>query len=414
MNHSDSERIAAVLDSIGYRKTRSQKEADLILVNACSVRQTAIDRIWGQAQNFTKIRGGNKNLKTILTGCVLGKDKNKFRKIFDLILDIKDLPKLPNILNTKYTKKAPSDNYLKIKPLYQSRFIAYIPIMTGCNNFCSFCVVPYTRGREISRNAKEILSEAKILIKKGYKEIWLLGQNVNSYKSKQKTKNREQLINFPKLLRIINNIPGNFWVRFTSSHPKDFSDDLIKVMAKSKKVTEYLNLPIQSGDNKILKKMNRPYTVKKYKNIIKKIRKEIPNISLSTDIIVGFPGETKKQFQNTAKLLKEIKYDMAYISQYSSRPQTAAFNLKDDIPRQEKGRRWKTLSDILADTALEKNKKYEGKVIEVLPVEEKSGFLIGKSREYKTVKFKGPEKIIGKFVKIRILKALSWGLEGEI
>ena len=329
MNHSDSERIAAVLNNIGYRKAKCQKEADLILANACSVRQTAIDRIWGQAQNFAALKKKNKSLKTILTGCVLSKDKNKFRKIFDLILDIKDLPKLPNILNTKYKKQVSNDNYLKIKPSYQSSFIAYVPIMTGCNNFCSFCVVPYTRGREISRKTKEILSEAKALINNGCKEIWLLGQNVNSYKDGK--------INFPKLLKKINGLPGSFWIRFTSSHPKpstreklgaglvphrndvsgagDFSwDELIDTMAKSKKITPYLNLPVQSGDNKILKKMKRPYTVEKYKNIIKKIRKEIPNISLSTDIIVGFPNETKKQFQNTAKLLEEIKYDMAYIA----------------------------------------------------------------------------------------------------
>jgi len=158
MNQSDSERIAAVLDSIGWEKSKNQKEADLILVNACSVRQTAIDRIWGQTKNFAKLREKNKKLKTILTGCVLSKDKNKFRKIFDLILDIKDLPKLPGIINAQYKKGVPSENYLKIKPNYQSSFVAYVPIMTGCNNFCSFCVVPYTRGQETSRETKEILS----------------------------------------------------------------------------------------------------------------------------------------------------------------------------------------------------------------------------------------------------------------
>jgi len=185
-------------------------------------------------------------------------------------------------------------------------------------------------------------------------------------------------------------------------------------MAACKQITPYLNLPVQSGDNEILRKMNRPYTVEKYKDIIKKVRRLIPNISLSTDIIVGFPGETKKQFQNTVKLLKEIKYDMAYIAQYSPRPQTKAFDLKDNVSHREKERRWKVLSGILAKTALEKNRKYEGKVIEVLPVEEKNGFLIGKSREYKTVKFKGPKKLTGEFVKVKVQKALPWGLEGKI
>jgi len=426
MNHSDSERIASVLEDIGYQPASNEKEADLIVVNACSVRQSAIDRIWGLLPKFEKLKNKNKELKTVLTGCVLSADKKKFAKRlapygtqgsdmgFDLILDIKDLPKLSLKIRGNLNSKLAIKNYLEIKPRYQSQFSASVPIMTGCNNFCSFCVVPYTRGREISRSVEDILCEVRNLVERGYKEIWLLGQNVNSYNSEQKIRNNEQKINFPKLLKMVNNIPGNFWVRFTSSHPKDFSEELISTIAGCKKITEYLNLPIQSGDDEILKKMNRPYTIEQYKNLVKKIRGEIPNISLSTDVIVGFPGETEKQFKNTVRLFEEIKYDMAYIAKFSSRAGTAAAKLKDNIPRQEKERRWNILASVLKKTALEKNQEYTGKIIDVLPEEIMGSFLVGKTRGYKTVRFKGPINLIGNFIKVKILEALPWGLKGEL
>jgi len=272
MNKSDSERITSVLEDIGYQPASDEREANLILVNACSVRQSAIDRIWGQVQKIERLKIKNNKLKTILTGCVLKEDKRKFAKKFDLILSIKDLPNWPLKLNAisaapKISNRSfQKSKYLEIIPKYQSSFSAFVPIMTGCNNFCSFCAVPYTKGREISRPAEEIICEIENLIKRDYKEIWLLGQNVNSYNDSEKK------IKFPKLLEKINNIPGNFWIRFTSSHPKDFSDELIETMAKCWKVTPYLNLPVQSGDNEILKKMNRPYTIEHYKNLVKKIR----------------------------------------------------------------------------------------------------------------------------------------------
>jgi len=347
MNKADSEKIAAFLENKGYKSASKINEADLIVVNMCSVRQSAVDRVYGLLPKFQKLQTTNHKLQTILTGCILKKDKRKFSEHFNYILNIKDLPKWPEILNTKpYTKPSKThdreilrvDNYLKIQSKHSTNFSALVPIMTGCNNFCSYCVVPFTRGKEISRPSEEIISEVKNLVKKGYKEIWLLGQNVNSYK-----------YNFSKLLRKINKIPGKFWIRFTSSHPKDFSDDLIKAMAECEKVAKYLNLPVQSGDDKILKKMNRPYTVKQYKNLIKKIREKIPDINLSTDVIVGFPGETKKQFENTVKLFKQIKYNIAYISKYSPRAGTAAAKLKDNVSPQEKKRREKILEKILKE-----------------------------------------------------------------
>lgn len=398
MNVSDSERIATIFKKMKLRPAKDIEQADLIIINMCSVRQSAVDRTFGL---ISKI----KNKKTVLTGCILKKDKKKFEEKFDYILDIKDLSNWPKILyscNLAYGNK----NYFKIKPDYSNKFTALIPIMTGCNNFCSYCVVPYTRKKEISRTKKEIIKEIRFLIKKGVKEIWLLGQNVNSY-----GKNRDD---FPKLLETIDKIPGNFWIRFTSSHPKDFSDKLIKSMKKCSKVTPYLNLPVQSGDNQILKKMNRSYKIKNYKEIISKIKKEIPDITLSTDIIVGFPGETKKQFENTKKLFQKVKFDMAYINKYSSRPGTAAFKLKDDVSEKEKKKREKTLTDILKKTALEKNKKFIGKTVKVLVEEYKKGFLFGKSFHYKTTKFKGSKSLVGSFINVRITSVLPFSLNGEI
>lgn len=432
MNKSDSERIATILKNIGYKKALKINEADLIVLNMCSVRQSAVDRIYGRIRNFAKLKAQNPRLKTILTGCILKSDLKKFENHFDYILPIKTLPLWQNLLkkdkffyypdprSPEFCQKFDGD-YLKINPNY-SNFSAFIPISTGCNNFCSFCVVPYVRGPEICRPVNEILNEVKNLIKRGFKEIWLLGQNVNSYKSEQRRINNERNIDFVRLLKMVNEIPGDFWIRFTSSHPKDFSDSLVKTIAKCKKVTPYINLPVQSGDNAILRKMNRPYTIEKYKKLVKKIRDSFDKnrealekeVAISTDVIVGFPGETKKQFENTVKLFKEMKFDMAYIAEYSPRPQTTAFKLKDDVSKEEKEKRRKALTEILKETALENNKKYVGKTVDVLTKESKNEFLFGKTRTYKTVKLKGRSALIGKFIKVKIIRALPWGLKGEI
>ncbi len=428
MNKSDSERVAAVLNQMKYKPATTIKEADLIIVNMCSVRQTAVDRVYGLAPKFKKLKQKKPDIKTVLTGCVLKKDQQKLKNIFDFILPIKTLEFWPEILKKKqyfltlnqrgqsFTQGLKVD-YLKICPSYRKSFSVFIPISTGCNNFCSYCVVPFTRGPLICRPHQDILKEIKTAVKNGAKEIWLLGQNVNDYHSPT-----DPSIDFPKLLEMANNIPGNFWLSFTSSHPKDFSEKLIDVMKKCKKITEYLSLPIQSGDDEILKKMNRPYTVKEYKKLVKKIRKKIPEIALSTDIIVGFPGEKKKHFKNTLKFFKEMKFDMAYIAQYSQRAGTKASKMKDDVSKKEKERRWKELTEILKSTALEKNKKYIGKEIEVLISEYKmhnnKHFYFGKTRTYKTVKIEAPKDmktiLLGNFVKVRIVDALPWGLKGVL
>ncbi|HHE76382.1 MAG TPA: tRNA (N6-isopentenyl adenosine(37)-C2)-methylthiotransferase MiaB, partial [Candidatus Parcubacteria bacterium] len=382
----------------------------LIVINMCSVRQSAVDRVHGQLNKIKKDK--KKKPKVILTGCILEKDKIKFKKTADFVLPIKSLPNWPKIINKqkiKETELTPTKNYLDIEPKYKDKFSTFIPISNGCNNACTYCAVPYTRGPLVCRSHKKIIEEVKKVIKNGAKEIWLLGQNVNDYASPS-----QPSIDFPELLKKINKIPGNFWIRFTSPNPADFNDKLINVISQSQKITPYLNLPVQSGDNEILKKMNRRYTVEQYKNLVKKLRKKIPDICLSTDIIVGFPSETKKQFENTKKLMKEIKFDMAYVAQYSPRPGTTAARMKDNVPKEEKKKREKILTEVLKKTALENNKKYIKKTEKTLVLKEKGGFLIGKTIHFKTIKFKGDKKLIGKFVNVRITNALSWGLKGEI
>jgi len=305
MNKADSERIAASLEKKKYQPASHINEADLIIVNMCSVRQSAVDRVFGLAPKFKKLKA-----KKILTGCILNQDKGKLEEIFD-----------------KIWRRPPKSTALS----------KFIPISYGCNHSCAYCVVPQTRGRLVCRPPQEIVQEVKKAVENGVKQIWLLGQNVNDYSP----------LPFARLLKKINALPGDFQIRFTSPHPMNFSDELIQVMAESKKVAKYLNLPVQSGDDEILKKMNRPYTVKQYQALVKKIRKRIPDLNLSTDVIVGFPGETKKQFENTVKLFKEIKFNMAYIAKYSPRPGTAAFRMKDTVPLSEKKRREKYLKSLL-------------------------------------------------------------------
>ena len=485
MNKSDSERIAKALENINYESASEISEADLIIINACSVRQSVIHRVYGQIKNISNfqksypailqslaenrnnsscfspqslsrncgIAGCKLKTKILLTGCILESDIKKLKEKVDYILPIKTLLfwkkylkqksyfYYPNQRDIKFNKTFGAD-YLKIQPLYQNNFSALVPISTGCNNFCSYCAVPYVRGPEYSRPMKDILDEVKNLVKNGCKEIFLLGQNVNSYKFKIQN---SKLIKFSDLLKKINNIPGNFWIRFLTSHPKDMSDELINAIAECDKVCKYIHFPAQSGNDKILKKMNRKYKIRKYENLVEKIRAKIPNAAISTDIIVGFPGETKKQFQNTVKLFKKIKFDMAYISKYSPRSGTAAFKLKNNVPQEEKKQREKILTEILKKTVLENNRKYIGSEIEVLIEKKKNEFLIGKSRQYKTVKIPNVKfqmlnqcqipkskfharnvsrsdaggqilnsKIIGDFVKVKIIGATSWGLKGEI
>jgi len=325
MNKSDSERIAAQLEKRSYQPTDQTEAADLVIINTCSIRQSAVNRVYSKVK---QIRLANPRAKLVLTGCLLFKDRKQLRGQVDEIWPAADL---------------------EIKPKNQSPKEAWLPIMTGCNNFCSYCVVPYTRGREYSRPTLEIIEETKNLVKRGCQAITLLGQNVNSYISKRQTIDNQEYkkVDFPKLLELIDGLSGQFQIKFLTSHPKDMSDRLIKTIAQSNKIPKEIHLPVQSGDNQILKKMNRGYTIGYYKKLIKKIRRAMPQAQISTDIIVGFPGETEKQFQNTANLIKEIGFSQIYAAVYSPRPGTAAFKIKDDVPSKEKKRRKRIILDLI-------------------------------------------------------------------
>ncbi|MDD5569433.1 MAG: tRNA (adenosine(37)-N6)-dimethylallyltransferase MiaA [Candidatus Pacebacteria bacterium] len=417
MNKSDSERIAGVMQSMGFKEAFSIKEADFAIVNMCSVRQSAVDRVYGQINNLIGLKRAKKGLKTILTGCILGPDKAKMAEKFDFVLDKNDLANWPAIITNKCEKKKPQD-YLEITPIYESRIQAFVPISNGCDNFCTYCAVPYTRGNLVSRKHKSILREIKALVEKGYKEIWLLGENVNGYLSPADKK-----IDFAALIKEIDKIDGEFWLRFTSPHPKYFSDKLIDVLAKSQKFAPYLNLPAQSGDNSILKKMNRPYTAENYIKLIKKIRLAFKKyrtgleqiIGISTDIIVGFPAENRIQFNNTAKLMRAVSFDMAFIAQYSPRPQSFCYkNFADSVPKDEKRKREKDLTAILKATALKNNQLFLAKTIPVLTYEKQGGYYLARTRQNKPIRFKADKNgLIGQIAKVKVNKATAWSLEGS-
>ena len=329
-NEHDGIRINHMLKKIGLTESNLE-EADLVIVVACSVRQTGVDRIFGTIKNWPD--------KTIVTtGCVLETDRNKFLDRGVKFWDIEKPNDLIEIINLK--NNAGLDVLLEEGSVFSSS----VPIMFGCNNFCSYCATPYTRGAERSVLKNKIVKEVKQLIDQGKEEILLLGQNVNSYKDP------ETGSDFEDLLRTLNALDGNFIIAFTSNHPKDMSDGIIDAVASLPKIKKEIHLPIQSGSDKILKAMNRPYTKKQYLEIVKKIRKANPIIAITTDVIIGFPGESEEDFQETVEIFKTVKYKMAYINKYSPRAGTAAYKLGDPIPWKEKQRRWHELDKVLSKT----------------------------------------------------------------
>jgi tRNA-2-methylthio-N6-dimethylallyladenosine synthase len=412
MNKADSERIASYLNSKRITSA-DQKSADLVIINTCGVRQKAEDRIYGLVKQINK---DNFSCDIVITGCLAKREDviKRLEKRVKLFMPINELPKMIELLSNKIDDKSLDDlrenqgeKYLEIGPDYSNNFSAYVPIGNGCNNFCSYCVVPYARGREVYRDFDKIVSEVKKLVSLGYKEINLIAQNVNSYKSKSK--------DFADLILEIDKIPGDFWLRFSSSHPKDMKDKLIKVIGESTKLANHLHIAVQSGDNGILKKMNRNYTVEKFKELIEKIKKAKPGIAISTDLIVGFPSEDRKAFENSKKLFEDIRFDLAYTAMYSPRYGTAAYKLEDDVSDVEKKKREDEILEILKITALERNIKYLNKTVKIL-VEGKnrSNKYFGKTSSYKNVSFSSEDNnLVGSFVKIKINKSQDFGLEGE-
>lgn len=419
MNKVDSERLAAFLESEGYKSRPDFKRAGVVIINTCGIRQMAEDRVYGLVNQIKKF---NPLSKVVIAGC-LSKRTDVRKRLdgrADVFLPISEMLRLPELLGGEEfqphfsldeVRLEKGEKYLDIKPKHESKFTAYIPIGNGCNNFCSYCVVPYARGREVYRRAADILKEARSLIKQGYKEIVLIAQNVNSY--------HDGKLRFPELLEKIIKIPGKFWIRFSSSHPKDMSGDLIRVIGSSPKVCPHLHLAVQSGDDQVLKAMNRGYTAKHYQGLIKKVRAAKPGIAITTDVIVGFSGETKAQFLNTVKLFKAVNFDLAYIAQYSPRPGTVSYKMKDDVSPAEKKRRAEEINEILKVTAAKNNQAHLGEVMEVLVEgKNKRGKYYGKTGSYQTVLInvdkKQKDSLIGNFVQVKIAKALAFGLEGNL
>lgn len=336
-NEWEAARIDFMLQRIGLTPT-TMKDADIIFITACSVRQTAVDRILGQLHNLP-------DKTIIITGCILPQDKIKFTDRNAHLWDTGNPEVLKSILISCRPSQSP-DVTQNLPPSFTAENIknllrlgsatsSYLPIMSGCNNFCSYCAVPYTKGREVSRPFDDIVADFKALLGKNKLDIILLGQNVNSY-----------AFDFTKLLRTLNDIPGDFQITFTSNHPKDMSDDVIDSIKTCAKVKKQIHLPLQSGSDEILKAMNRPYTKKQYLNLIEKLKTIIPDIQITTDVIVGFPGESEEDFQATVELFKKVNFTSAYVNKYSPRQGTAAYELGDPISWQEKQRRWSILNDI--------------------------------------------------------------------
>jgi tRNA-2-methylthio-N6-dimethylallyladenosine synthase len=376
------------------------------------VRQTAEDRVYGL---IPKIKEDNPEVKVILTGCLSGRKdvQRRLKKYVDIWLPITELPLLGEKLDESKKYEAGSlSGYLSINPKYNSGFSAYVPIGNGCDNFCSYCVVPHARGREIYRPMQEIIEEVQGLLKRGYKEIIMIAQNVNSYKSQN---GNGEIVGFVDLLKGVNDLPGEFWLRFLTNHPKDMSMELIQAVVDCKKVCHHIHLPVQAGDDEILALMNRKYTVEHYKKLVEQIWQALPDVSLTTDIIVGFPGESEEQFNRSADLCRWAKFDNIFIGQYSPRPYTAASKMTNDVTKVEKKRREEVLTDILRETAKANHQKWMGQVIEVLVESGKHDKHYGHSRDNTVVEIiGGSDELIGQFINIKITEARDFGMTGKV
>ena len=431
MNYADAERFAAINEEMGYSPTQETEDADLIILNSCSVRQTAEDRVLGLTRKMNELKKKNSNLKIILTGCMArrswsdlkSKSKSplqmdqKSRDAYllkempwlDYVLESKDYYKLPEKLGIKLKDQV--ENYLSYKPIPKNNYQGWVTISTGCDHFCSYCIVPFARGKEVCRNASSILKEAKQYIKDGFKDIVLLGQTVNKWKDP------DSRLDFLQLLKQIDNIKGDYWLSFMSSHPNYMTDELIQFMASSKHIKPYIHFAMQSGSNSVLKRMNRKYSIEEFIEKTQKLKKYIPNLGLSTDVIVGFPQETEREFLETAEVMKLLGFDMAYISEYSPRKGTASALMRDDISSKEKTRRKKYLNDeILAVSALGHNKKMIGTIQKVLVEKLTKEYIYSRTSNNKEVRISMPkEKIeVGTFCNIKILTETPWALSGKL
>ncbi|HUU50514.1 MAG TPA: tRNA (N6-isopentenyl adenosine(37)-C2)-methylthiotransferase MiaB [Nitrospinota bacterium] len=423
MNKHDSERIAGILKEENYSLTDNIEKADMILLNTCSVREKAEQKVYSQLGRLKKLKEKSPHLIIGVCGCIAQKEKKRILNkvpFVDLIFGTHNIHNLPQLLhNFRYGNEKvveildESVDFNFSSPIYrESKIQAWVSIMHGCNNYCSYCVVPYTRGREKSMPSSLILDECARLSNEGYKEVTLLGQNVNSYGNDIKGEG-----DFADLLEKVNQIDSLERIRFITSHPKDISEKLIERISTLPKVCEHLHLPIQSGSDRILEKMNRGYTAEHYLEIITKLRSLIPDIGLTTDIIIGFPEEKEEDFQLTKRLLQDIKYDIIFLFKYSPRPETKAALLKETVSAEKKQERFDDLLSIQKEITLSKNKSLEGKIEEILVEGESKknkNKLTGRTRTNKIVNFYGSKDLIGKTINIYIKKGGLYSLEGEL
>lgn len=433
LNENDSEKICGMLEEMKYSKTEDITEADLVIYNTCCVRENAEEKLFGKLGEVKKLKEAKGTIIAI-GGCMMQEkhivDKIKKSYKYDVIFGTHTLHKFPQDLynaimnNKKITDIIDIDGeIIEGLPIRRDDSIrASVTIMNGCNNFCTYCIVPYVRGRERSRDPQDILNEIKELAEKGYKEITLLGQNVNSYmrveREKEKLNNEEDKIDsFAKLLIAVNKIDGIEKIRFISPHPKDFTDDVINAIRECNKVSKFIHLPLQSGSTKVLKAMNRVYTKEQYLELVDKMKKNIPNVKFSTDIIVGFPEETEEDFENTLDVVRKVKFEQIFMFIYSRRVGTPADKMENQVQENVKHKRFDRLKALYEEILLENNKKYIGTVHEIL-VEGRSKtneeLLTGRTDSNKVVVFEGNSELIGKTIPVKIVSEHMWYLKGEI
>ncbi len=425
MNEEDSEKLSGMLKRIGYTRTENIDDASIIIFNTCCVRENAENKVFGNLGALKKRKAENPDLIIGICGCMMQQKgmADKILKTFpfvDIIFGTHNSYKFPEYLHRVKTEG------VQVKEIFdketeiiegipvdrESSVKAYVTIMYGCNNFCTYCIVPYVRGRERSRKPSDILKEVNDLVAKGYKEVTLLGQNVNSY-----GKGLEEDVDFAKLLRMINEVNGLERVRFMTSHPKDLNEDVITAIKECDKLCEQVHLPVQSGSDRILKEMNRHYDRERYMYLVNKIKKEIPDVAITTDIIVGFPGETEEDFEDTLSLVNEVGYDSAFTFIYSRRNHTPADRMENQVPDDVKHERFNRLVEAVNKNVIAGNKKYEGKIVEILvegPSKNDETKLMGRTRNGRLVNFSGDESLVGTLVNLKIVRAQPFSLIGEL
>ena len=434
LNENDSEKLCGMIEKMGYQKTENQKEADLALFNTCCVRENAEDKLFGKLGELKRLKE-EKGIIIAIGGCMMQEkhitDKIKESYSFvDILFGTHTLHKFPENLYKVLEEKRKLEDIIDVEgKIYEglpikrdSHIKASVTIMNGCNNFCSYCIVPYVRGRERSRQPKDIMKEVRELAKQGYQEITLLGQNVNSYLKVEQEKGiefeqYEGIHSFATLLKAIDKIEGIQRIRFVSPHPKDFTEEVMEAIGSCGKVCKLVHLPLQSGNSKVLKEMNRKYTKEQYLALVEKMKEKIPNLTLSTDIIVGFPGETEEEFEDTLDVVKKVKFEQVYMFIYSRRVGTPGNSMNNQVPEEEKHKRFDRLKALVESQIAENNQKYIGTLQKVLVEGESKNnkdLLTGRTDSNKVVIFEGNRNLIGQVITLKIVSEHMWYLKGEI